>query len=172
MTDQIKKENISTRTIEILANYQGYEVESVKRDYGVDIRIIENTYRELEDGRKQIFPTNRELKAQLKATTEKGIKRRNGNIIYDLRAKNFNDLVQHQHWKRPTYLMLIILPDDEEMWLSYSKSDLVLRSECYWYIHPENTEMTTNRSKKMIRIPENQIISLDTFSTLLNHIYN
>ncbi len=168
MTEESKKENLSSRTIEAFANNLGFNVETYKHDYGVDIRIIEYTFRILKDGKKQYLPSNRELKVQLKATTESGIRRSNGSIKYDLRAKNYNDIVQHKQWQRPTFLFLIVLPDDESSWFHYNTDELILRNQCYWYMHPEGTILTTNLKSCVIDIPSNQLLDENTIFNLLD----
>lgn len=172
MTEEHKKENLSCRCIESFANNLGYDVEVIKNDFGVDLRIIEYTFRLLSGGKKNYLPTNRELKVQVKATTEKGIRRDKGKLKYDLRVKNFNDMVEHQQWQRPTYLFLVILPDDESKWLSHTQESLTLFRQCFWYIHPVGTAMTTNENTNVIEIPEDQYITEGTISDLLNSSYN
>lgn len=171
MTEESKKENLSSRTIEAFANNLGYDVETVRKDYGVDIRIIEYTFRKLPNGKKEYFPSNREIKVQLKATTENSIKRKNGLIKYQLRAKNYNDIVQHQEWQRPTYLFLVVLPNDKNTWFDYTDDELILRNQCYWYIHPKGTDITTNSSSSVIEIPLDQMLKKETIPNLLDEIY-
>lgn len=171
MTEERKKENLSCRCIEAFANNLGYDVETYRNDYGLDLRIIEYTSRIL-NGKKNYLPTNRELKVQLKATTEKNIRRNKNVLKYDLRVKNFNDMVQHQNWLRPTFLFLVILPENELDWLSYTNDYLTLFRKCYWYKHPEGTALSTKENKNVIEIPEEQYITKETINNLLNLIYN
>jgi hypothetical protein len=171
MTEESKKENLSSRTIEAFANNLGYDVETVKKDYGVDVRIIEYTVRTLPTGKKHYLPSNRELKIQLKATTENSINRTKGIIKYNLRSKNYNDMVDHQNWQRPTYLFLVVLPENELNWFHYDTDELILRNQCYWYIHPPGTTLTKNTSSNIIDIPIHQILDQNTISHLLDETY-
>ena len=172
MTEDHKKENLSCRCIESFANYLGYDVEKVSNDFGVDLRIVEYACRTNADGKKSYLPSNRDLKVQVKATTEKGIRREKGKLKYNLRVKNFNDMVEHQQWQRPTFLFLVILPDDESKWLSHDIEYLTLHRQCFWYIHPEGTKITENEHTCVIEIPDDQYISENTINDLLNSSYN
>jgi len=172
MTIEDIKEDLSTRCIEALANRLGYSTESRRKDYGVDLKIVEILKRTEPSGKISYYESNREIKAQLKATTEKQIRNGNGMIKYDLRVKNYNDIALSVHHHRPTYLFLIVMPDDEAKWLEYTPDELILRSKCYWYIHAKGTPVSSNKDSHTIQIPENQIIEMDTFAKLLDDIYN
>ncbi len=74
--------------------------------------------------------------------------------------------------QRPIYLFLIILPDNIGNWLEYNEQYIILNSTGYWYIHPDNTELSENDNTQTINIPENQIINLETIDNLLEKIYN
>jgi Domain of unknown function (DUF4365) len=172
MTVEHIKEDLSTRCIEALANRMGYSTESTRRDYGIDLRVVEVIKRKEPNGKTSYVSSNREIKAQLKATTDKQIRRNNGTIKYDLRVKNYNDIVYHINNQRPTYLFLIIMPDDETKWIEYDSQELIFRSKCYWYIHPEGTEESKNAETHVIEIPETQTINFATFAEILDNIYS
>jgi len=172
MTIEQIKEDLSTKCIEALANRLGYSTESRRRDYGVDLKIVEILKRNEPSGKVSYYESNREIKVQLKATTEKQIRNRDGLIKYDLRVKNYNDIVHSVNNLRPTYLFLIVMPDDEAKWLEYTPDELILRSKCYWYIHPKGTQESHNTDSHVIQIPEKQMIEMNTFAQLIEEIYN
>ncbi len=149
----------------------GFVTESQKKDYGVDLTIREIFKRTEPNGKVNYCPSNRELKVQLKATTEKQVRHAKGYLKFDLKVKNYNDMVYHIQIQRPTYLFLIVMPDDEQRWLEHTADELILRSRCYWYIHPSGTLASSNSRTHVVQIPENQMITKDTFSQLLNEIY-
>jgi hypothetical protein len=171
MTPEAIKEELSSRCIEALANRLGYATESVRKDYGIDLRIIEIAKRKEPSGKMSYFQTNKEIKIQLKATTEKQIRLINDTINFDLKVKNYNDIVHHLNNKRPTYLFLIVMPDDEKRWLEFTPDELILRSRCYWYIHPKGTLESKNKDTHVVQIPVHQMIEMNTFAQLLTEIY-
>lgn len=171
MTKEHIKEALSTRSVEALANYMGFVTESQRKDYGIDLTIREIAKRIESNGKETYFPSNRELKVQLKATTEKQVRHAKGFLKFDLKVKNYNDLVYYVQNQLHTYLFLVVMPDDEQRWLEYTNDELILRSRCYWYIHPLDTLASTNSRTHVIQIPENQRIDKDTFKQLLDKSY-
>jgi Domain of unknown function (DUF4365) len=175
MTENDIKEAMSLRCIEALANSLGFTTEAgPQKDYGRDITINEIRKRKkLNTEEYTYYETNRSLKVQLKATTQRKIGNVNGNLSYPLRVKNYNDMVAQLENHKATYLFLIVLPDDKMQWLSYSEDDLILRSRCYWYQHPLGTNAVDREdfSTKTIYIPEQQMIQMDTFALLLENSY-
>lgn len=172
MTAEDIKEELSARCIEALANRLGYCTECAKKDYGIDLRIIEIIKRTEPSGQAVYFPSTREIKVQLKATTEKQIRKAGSSIAYDLRVKNYNDIVHSVNNHRPIYLFLIVMPDDDTKWLEYSPDELILRSKCYWYVHAKGTPESVNTSTHVVQIPEIQMIQMTTFAQLLDDIYD
>jgi len=168
MTKEHIKEELSARCIEALANYMGFVTESHRKDYGIDLTIREIAKRIELNGKETLFPSNRELKVQLKATTEKQVRNAKGHLKFDLKVKNYNDLVYYVQSQRPMYLFLVIMPDDEQRWLEYTPNELILRSRCYWYTHTLGTVASSNSRTQVIQIPENQIIKKETFTQLLD----
>ena len=168
MTKEHIKEALSTRSIEALANYMGFTTESLRKDYGVDLTIREIAKRVEPNGKASYYPSNRELKVQLKATTEKQLRSAKGFLKFDLKVKNYNDLVYYTQNYRPAYLFLVVMPDDEERWLEYTEGELILRSRCYWYTHPFGTAASNNSRTQVVQIPENQMIQKETFTQLLD----
>lgn len=83
MTEEHIKEALSLRYIELIAAFNGYKTSSTSPDYGTDLDIIEVDFR-IENQHKRYLDTGRELKLQLKATTENSIVVENEIIKYDL----------------------------------------------------------------------------------------
>ena len=86
-------------------------------DHGIDGTIVDPNRRGI----------NR-VDFQLKSTTDSEIK--DDTIIYDLRVENYNSLVLEDDV--PRILILFIMPDDEEQWLTQSDEELCLRKCSYW----------------------------------------
>lgn len=168
MTKEHIKEELSARCVEALANYMGFVTESHRKDYGIDLTIREIAKRIELNGKETLFPSNRELKVQLKATTEKQVRNAKGVLKFDLKVKNYNDLVYYTQNYRPAYLFLVVMPNDEKRWLEYNEGELILRGRCYWYTHPSGTVASNNSRTNVIQIPENQMIQKETFIQLLD----
>ena len=166
MTEEHIKEAISLRYIELIAAFNGFKTSSSYPDYGTDLDIKEVDFR-LENDHKRYLETGRELKFQLKATTENSVIEEGDLIKYDLNASTYNDLISRKHTKNPLILILFVLPIDKENWLKISDDELIAKKCAYWF-YPKNTELLTeNTGKKRIAISKNNFISNET----LNHLF-
>jgi len=94
------------------------------------------------------------IQCQVKATTTSVI--RKNKVVYDMRVKAYNKLVDVVDDDPPTILILFRIPSDEEIntWLSLNDEQLVLRYCCYWdYIVGSRSE---NKRSHRIEIPVEQ----------------
>ena len=168
MTLEHIKEAISLKYIELIASYNGLKTSSSYPDYGTDLSVIEVGYRN-QNGSKSYSDTGRELKIQLKATTENSIIEDEISIKYDLESKTFNDLIERKNSIYPLFLILFILPSESTEWLKLSEKELIAKKCAYWYVPEQNEIFTTNTSKKRITISKNNIFTLDTLKQLIEN---
>jgi len=167
ITEEHIKEAISLRYIELIAAFNGYKTSSSFPDYGTDLDIIEVDYR-IENEQKRYSNTGRELKFQLKATTEssKSLIAEDDIIKYDLEAKSFNDLIFRRDTKNPLVLILFILPSEKSEWINVCDKELIAKKCAYWYF-PELAEIITeNTATKRISINKNNVITNETITQL------
>ena len=168
MTEEHIKEALSMRYIELLAAFNGFKTSSSYPDYGTDLEIKEVDFR-VENQSKRYFETGRELKFQLKATTENTIIDEGDTIKYDLNASAYNDLLTRKDSKNPLILILFILPADKNTWVNISDRELVARKCAYWFF-PENLmPHTENTSTKRISISKNNLISNESLNLLFEN---
>ena len=94
---------------------------------------------------------------------------RDTNIIYDLEAKSYNDLVERAGgYTYPFYLILLCLSQDDESWLRIEPDRLILQNCAYWI--KLTGPSTTNTGTKRISIPISNIFNPNAVTTLLNGI--
>lgn len=165
MTEEHIKEAISLRYIELIAAFNGFKTSSTYPDYGTDLDIKEIDFR-LENDRKRYYETGRELKFQLKATTESSVIEEENLIKYDLNASTYNDLILRKYSKNPLILILFVLPIDKENWLNISEVELIAKKCAYWFLPESNEIFTSNTGKKRIVISKNNLISNNTLNNL------
>jgi len=168
MTEEHIKEAISLRYLELLAAHSGYKTSASYPDYGTDLEVKEISFRE-ENNKKRYFETGRELKFQLKATTEKGIIFEDDLIKYDLNSSTYNDLITRKNTKSPLILIVFVLPENKDEWLHLSDRELIVKKCAYWYI-PEENDLTNNTSNIRININKNeQLIEKETLNQLFKN---
>jgi len=163
MTKEHIKEALSLHYIEVIASANGYKTTSSHPDYGTDLDVIEIDSR-MEQERHRYCQTGRELKLQLKATQT--IIDAGNDIKYDLKVKNFNDLVSRRESRHPLILILFILPPESSEWIHLSDEALILRKCAYWYYPDETETSTSNVSTKRITISKQNLITEETLPKL------
>jgi len=168
MTDEHIKEALSLRYIELIAAFNGFKTSSSYPDYGTDLDVKEVDFR-MENQHKRYLETGRELKFQLKATTENSVIDDGDLFKYDLNSTTYNDLLSRKSSKNPLILILFVLPPDRTNWLNISDNELIAKKCAYWFF-PDNTDLlTSNADKKRISISKKNIISNEALNYLFEN---
>jgi len=166
ITDQHREEQLSRAYVHAVAAHAGLIFEPSATDYGVDgtIRMVLR----VRNGRH--LTCGHSLDVQLKATTTWALT--DNELIYDLEAKTYNDLVDRFNDIRatPMILVLLCLPSNEEEWLQISADELIMRRCCYWCC--VGGERTENAATQRIRIPQANILDRSTIALLLEKVKN
>ena len=93
---------------------------------------------------------------QLKSSTDYAV--RDGEVIYDLRAENYNRLTADDGL--PRALILYTMPSDDRLWLSQSDDELCLRKCAYWVSLMGNPK-SSNASTRRVRLPLSNVFNVD-----------
>jgi len=107
----------------------------------VDDHGIDGTIQSYSRGRNRID-------FQLKSTTDYGI--RNGNVIYDLRVENYNQLIEADGV--PQILILYLMPENNDLWLSQNSHEMCLR-ECAYWVSLMGNQPSSNSSTVRVEVP-------------------
>jgi hypothetical protein len=93
------------------------------------------------------------------------------DIIYDLEATAYNDLVARAgSGALPFLLIVLCLQRDETTWLAISGNELILKKCAFWC--QLSGPPTTNGDSKRIRIPNINAFSPDAVERILTDIRN
>ena len=95
---------------------------------------------------------------QLKSTTTVTYQLDEDCYLYDLEVKAYRFL-QAVDVKVPRILVLYVMPDDEELWLSQDNEGLILRS-CAYFVSLAGMPETENERKVRIMVPRPQVFSV------------
>jgi hypothetical protein len=163
ITSQHTEECLSLAHVHALAGRAGVNLAAQRiHDYGVDgsfrsVKIIGT--RHVESGFSVDF--------QLKATTT--WEHKGSNVVYDLEAKNYNDMVQRDSEATTCILILLCLPTQESQWINFDETRMVLQHCCYW------TQLqgapTANASTKRIFIPRKNTLSPRAIVSIMEDEY-
>lgn len=175
MTEDHIKEQLGLQYIGALASRQGYRTDRPFSDYGVDL-MIERVEQVKQGDRVRYFSSGQSIDVQLKCTTEKQVARKDQRVIYDLKVKNYNDLIMRRKASAsglgsyiPLFLMLVVFPDQAKKWLKMKPNgNLLIRGNAYWFYPGETMVLSENTSTQRIYIPEQNRVDLNFMADLFN----
>lgn len=161
MQEAMQKEALGQAYVRAVIAKAGFNFAQSDKDFGLDgtIKDIANTNgRYHENG----FGIEFQLKSSSNVSFE------NGEIVYDLESKNYNDLAS---WNGtiPGILVLFVMPNDEEEWIKQTTSCLEMR-QCAWWCSLQGQPTTNNKESKRIRISEDQVFSPEALEILMQRV--
>ena len=171
MTTEHIKESLSGHFTGIIANNKGYRIDKGDLDYGVDFQVkrtvlmqVRNKPRYVQDGKY--------IDLQLKCTTENTVIFEEDCVKYDLEAKNYNDLVQRLiDGLVPLVLILVVLPGEQDQWVSLDEDGILLRRSAYWFRPAEDSDFTDNVATTRISIPHQNRLDLNCFDNFYDDFH-
>jgi hypothetical protein len=120
------KENLSKTYVRAICSKAGYGIASDENDLGSDITIRDILRR----GSGKLVYSGFNLDIQLKSTCN--CREDENNITYDIRNKNYNDLVNIDNNATPKILVVFIMPENSEDWVNQDTGSLILKKCAYW----------------------------------------
>lgn len=176
MTEAIIKEEVTVHFIGAMAARSGFNITIPKVDEGVDL-VIRSSIELPSKFKKMRIISGKALNVQVKTTTEKQITAYKKHLVFDLKAKNYDNLIfWKNHWNlqsrgtAPLILILLVLPEQIKDWfeVDLTEKKYTLNGLFYWYYPDKNADFTDNKYLQRIKIPHKNKIDLDSF----NKIYN
>ena len=109
-----------------------------------------------------------QMRIQLKCTSSVSQYTNQPEVIsYKLKVKNYNDLCTPS--TMPIILGLLVLPEDETEWVSWSKEELLIKGCMYWNSFLGCVK-SDNQSTVTVQIPKCNLINQDSLNFLLEKI--
>lgn len=160
MTTERIKEDLSICYLKAVSAAKGVELEEYRHDEDSTDVVIKKFL--MLDGDIKF---NSQISVQLKATSSPSqYKIGDEEITYKLKAKNYNDLCAKS--AMPSILGLFILPEDENEWVNWDKSELLLKGQMFW-ISLQGKPESSNTGTVSVKIPKTNRISADMIESLL-----
>lgn len=167
MTETIIMEELSKAFIEGIASRGGY-YNSTGKDYGTDLTIRKAYLNPRQCNR--YLTSGKAIDIQVKSVSEKYITGfddpKSKHIKYNLEVKNYNDLIDRFNEIGsiiPLILIVVILPENKDEWLSLTLDSLIFKKCAFWYQIPSGATHSTNKSKSVIIIPKSNQVDLNFF---------
>jgi hypothetical protein len=145
--------------VQAIAAKAGVVIYEPKDDFGTDLAFAKVTRRQSgrrTDTKSIIVPF------QLKASKDWAF--RGDTVIYDLEAKNYNDMVDESSME---VLILMCLPATFDEWL-YQDEECLRLHKCCYYWQPSDHIETPNENTIRIVIPRSQIFTSEALTRLLD----
>lgn len=132
-----------------------------ENDNGTDFRLVKCIERN-----GSICEMGGVLDFQLKATSKWALK--NDHIEYNIRSKSYNDIVTRNiTGSTPLILILMCMPNAVSDRMLVLDNLLIFQRNMYWF-HIDSSEYLPNEnSKKLIRIPLDNLLTRDSFTELV-----
>jgi hypothetical protein len=151
-----RKEQFSrvyVRAIVTVAGFTIYvpEVDDASIDLGIAGRVAHD------------IPCRPRIELQLKCSSAKALRR--DHIVYPLKLKNYDDLRLNDPIV-PRILVVVLVPDDESLWLRQTEEDLTLRRCAYWRSLRGMGESRA-LAKVSIRLPRQNLLSVEGLQALM-----
>lgn len=160
ITQQHTQESLSRAFVYAVAGMAGVNL-SIDRtfDYGID-----GTFRPVAVRGDRRVENGIALDFQLKCTTQ--WVEDEDQIRYDLKAKNFNDMVTREEDAVSIILLLLCIPTEQARWAEFSGDHLILRKCCFFGFmqgEPVQNESSTRR----VWIPRANLLTAESLNHLL-----
>jgi hypothetical protein len=154
------KEELSLSYVHAVSVSSTFQVEAPRIDNdSIDVMIRSKGYLTSES-----VLSSAELHVQLKATINLNLNAETNEFIFPLVQKNYDELRQPS--MVPRILVVLSLPEDQNLWISHGENDLILRSCAYW-VSLLGKPASGNETSTTVRIPKANIFSPETIKQLL-----
>jgi hypothetical protein len=154
-------EELSLAYVRAVASRAGFAVEEVRRDRdSIDVHVCARG--RLEGGLLE-SPV---LGVQLKSTA-RDLSTDDVEIPYDLKVRNYNDLTRTT--LIPRILVVLLLPQDPTLWLTWTEEALILRRSAYW-LSLDGRPATPNKETARVHLHRSQVFDITSVRAILGRI--
>ncbi|QII29540.1 DUF4365 domain-containing protein [Stenotrophomonas maltophilia] len=103
------------------------------------------------------------IQLQLKCTRTAKIS--GGDLSFDLKIKNYNDL--RANTLLPRYLAVLVVPDATSDWLTHGTGCISLQNECYW-VSLKGAKPSSNTYQVTVKVPVTNRLTTSTLIDMIN----
>lgn len=158
-----RMEDMSVAYVKAICAKDGYTYGIENHDnYGIDCRISCPGKPSNDPECKRTSPV---MEVQLKSSYSSVEILPNGDVKYDLPARNYNLLIDENRLI-PYILVLLVMPEDEHSWLSQT-TDFLQISKCAYWACLKGREITNNKSTVRITIPSRNVFSPEALRNIM-----
>jgi hypothetical protein len=161
MTENEQKQQLSVAYVHAVAARAGYACQVINvDDDSIDVQLAARGIVH----RKAVVRSPK-IDIQLKATAQPSL--RPDRIGFPLPIKNYNGL--RAEVLVPRLLVVLLLPEDDELWLEQSEDQMISRHCAYWTTLLGQPE-SKNRASVTVQLPRGQLFTVATLRTIMERI--
>ena len=164
LTENDIKEALSRAYVQAICGMSGYNYSTDCKDYGFDF-TIKGIIQRLSG---KHCPSGLNLDIQIKAT--KNFEINDTHVKYQLKNKNYNDLAQNMNGGTKRILIVLLLPENKQEWLSQDVDSLIIKKCAYWLCLEGMPLKENEESATTIQIPKQHIFSVDNLNIIMAQI--
>jgi hypothetical protein len=160
LTRNHQQEALCRAYVQAVAALAGVATSTPTPDYGIDLSL-----RRIEQHENQRRDEGVQLDLQLRSSTRAEVT--DTEIKHDLDVRTY-DLLRTTP-PVPRVLVLLVLPTEEQEWLSQSTEELIVRRCAYW-LSLRRSDPTDSSSTIRVALPRSQVFSVEAVQDLLERI--
>jgi hypothetical protein len=160
MTRNHRQEALCRAYVQAIAALAGMSSAKPDPDYGIDLLL-----RNVEQRGPRHLDSRAQLDLQLRSTTRANVSEK--IVSYDLDVQTY-DYLRAKSLIR-CLLVVLVLPDEETLWLSQSPDELIVRHCAYW-ISLRGVKRITATSSVRISIPRVQVFSVQAVRAIMDRL--
>lgn len=160
MTREHRQEALCRAYVQAVAAQAGVGTSRPTPDYGIDLSL-----RNIEQRGSRHLDTRLQVDLQLRSTTRFNITET--AVSYDLDVRTYDFLREKSAIH--SLLVVLVLPDEETLWLSQSPDELIVRHCAYW-LSLRGVEPVIATSSVRIAIPRVQVFSVQAVRAIMDHL--
>jgi Domain of unknown function (DUF4365) len=157
LTQNHRQEGLCRAYVHAVAALAGVSTSIPMPDYGIDLSIRWISQRET-----QRHDAGVQLDLQLRSTTRAIVS--GTEVHFDLDVRTYQSLRTDP--RIPRILVVLVLPEDERLWLHQTIDELVVRHCAYWH-SLRGAAPSTASSSVRIAIPRRQMFTVEALQTFL-----
>lgn len=161
LTKPHRQEALCRAYVQAVAAQAGLSYSVPTPDYGIDLGLWA-----IEQHGTQYRDTGLQLDLQLRSTTRAHVG--DTEVTHDLDVRTY-DFLRASPVMCPRLLVVLVLPAEENQWLTQSPEELILRRCAYW-LSLTGAEPTTASSSVRVAIPSGQIFSVEGVQAMINRM--
>ena len=160
ITRNHRQESLCRAYAQAVAGRAGLAVTVPSPDYGIDMGL-----RFVEEQGQVRFDAGVQLDLQLRSTTRAPVSET--HVSFDLDVRTYDSLRGTP--PVPRILVVLLLPEDEDQWLSQTQDELVLRHCAYW-ISLRGAAAISATSSVRVPIPRAQVFSAQAAQDIVDRL--